>query len=129
MVVITTKRGRMADHPVINYRMQLGFSQLAYGNWDQMNTAERIQYEKEIGMTEGKNYALLSKTDVNWLDEVFNDAALLQSYELSVSGANAKTNYYVSGGYYDQEGIAPGSDFNRYSLRANVEQRAPTGSR
>ena len=124
VVVITTKRGRMADHPVINYRMQLGFSQLAYGNWDQMNTAERIQYEKEIGMTEGKNYALLSKTDVNWLDEVFNDAALLQSYELSVSGANAKTNYYVSGGYYDQEGIAPGSDFNRYSLRANVEQRA-----
>ena len=113
VVVITTKRGRMADHPVINYRMQLGFSQLAYGNWDQMNTAERIQYEKEIGMTEGKNYALLSKTDVNWLDEVFNDAALLQSYELSVSG-----------GYYDQEGIAPGSDFNRYSLRANVEQRA-----
>ena len=124
VVVITTKRGRMADHPVINYRMQLGFSQLAYGNWDQMNTAERIQYEKEIGMTEGKNYALLSKTDVNWLDEVFNDAALLQSYELSVSGANEKTNYYVSGGYYDQEGIAPGSDFNRYSLRANVEQRA-----
>ena len=124
VVVITTKRGRMADHPVINYRMQLGFSQLAYGNWDQMNTAERIQYEKEIGMTEGKNYALLSKTDVNWLDEVFNDAALLQSYELSISGANEKTNYYVSGGYYDQEGIAPGSDFGRYSLRANVEQRA-----
>ena len=124
VVVITTKRGRMADRPVINYRMQLGISQLAHGNWDLMNTAERIQYEKEIGLTEGKNYSLLSQTDVNWLDEVFSDNALLQNYELSVSGATEKTNYYVSGGYYDQEGIAPGSDFNRYSLRANIEQRA-----
>ena len=67
---------------------------------------------------------LLSQTDVNWLDEVFSDNALLQNYELSVSGATEKTNYYVSGGYYDQEGIAPGSDFSRYSLRANIEQRA-----
>ena len=124
VVVITTKRGRMADRPVINYRMQLGISQLAHGNWDLMNTAERIQYEKEIGLTEGKNYSLLSQTDVNWLDEGFSDNALLQNYELSVSGATEKTNYYVSGGYYDQEGIAPGSDFNRYSLRANIEQRA-----
>ena len=124
VVVITTKRGRMADRPVINYRMQLGISQLAHGNWDLMNTAERIQYEKEIGLTEGKNYSLLSQTDVNWLDEVFSNNALLQNYELSVSGATEKTNYYVSGGYYDQEGIAPGSDFSRYSLRANIEQRA-----
>jgi len=58
------------------------------------------------------------------LDEVFNDAALLQNYELSVSGATDKTNYYVSGGYYNQEGIAVGSAFERFSLRANVEQQA-----
>lgn len=46
VVVITTKRGRMNDHPIINYRMQLGFSQIAHGNWDLMNTSERIQYER-----------------------------------------------------------------------------------
>lgn len=34
--------------------MQLGFSQIAHGNWDLMNTAERIQYEKEIGLTDGR---------------------------------------------------------------------------
>lgn len=124
VVVITTKRGRMNDHLIINYRMQLGFSQIAHGNWDLMNTSERIQYEKEIGLTDGKDYNLLSKTDVNWLEAVFNDSAMLQSYELSVSGANDRTNYYVSGGYYSQEGIAPGSAFDRYSIRANVEQRA-----
>ena len=124
VVVITTKRGRMAEKPIISYRMQLGFSQIAKGNWDLMNTEERIQYEKEIGLTDGKDYNLLSQTDVCWLDEVYNNAAMLQNYELSVSGANEKTNYYVSGGYYSQEGIALGSNFDRYSFRANIEQRA-----
>lgn len=124
VVVITTKRGRMASKPSITYRMQLGFSQLTQNNWDLMNTAERIQYEKEIGLTSGKNYDLLGKTDVNWLDAVYNNAALLQNYELSVSGASDRTNYYISGGYYNQDGIAVGSYFDRYSLRANVEQRA-----
>ena len=51
VIVITTKRGRMAERAKINYRMQLGFSQIAYGNWDLMDTDERIRYEKEIGFT------------------------------------------------------------------------------
>lgn len=124
VIVITTKRGRMADKPTITFRTQLGFSNVAHGQWNLMNTAERIQYEKEIGIDAGKDYDALSKIDVNWEDVVYNDAALLQNYELSVSGATEKTNYYISGAYYDQEGIAIGSNFNRYSIRANVEQRA-----
>lgn len=124
VIVITTKRGRMADRPTVEYRMQLGISQVASGKWDLMNTAERIQYEKEIGMTAGQNYPLLSKTDVNWMEEVFNSAALLQSHEVSMSGADEKTNYYLSAGYYSQEGTAAGSLFDRYSLRTNIERRA-----
>ena len=124
VIVITTKRGRLDDKPVINFRMQYGFSQIAQGNWQIMNTEERIRYEKELGMTNGKNYDLLSRINVNWLDEVFNKAAVLQNYELSVSGASDKTNYYISGGYYDQQGTAVASGFTRYSLRFNVEQRA-----
>ena len=123
VIVITTKRGRNMDRPNVNYRMQMGVSSIAHGNWDLMNTAERIQYEKEVGMTAGQNYDYLSRTDVNWMDVVFNDAAMLQSHEVSVSGATDKTNYYFSGGYYDQEGIAPGSLFERYSMRINIEQR------
>ena len=123
VIVITTKRGRNMDRPNINFRTQLGWSAVAHGNWDLMNTAERIQYEKEIGMTSGQNYDYLSRIDVNWMDVVFNDAAMLQSYELSVSGATDKTNYYMSGSYYDQEGIAPGSLFERYSLRFNFEHQ------
>ena len=125
VIVITTKRGRKAERPRIDYRMQLGFSQIANnGKWDLMNTAERIQYEKEIDMTDGQDYNLLSKTDINWVDMVYNSAALLQNYELSISGADDNTNYYVSGGYYNQDGTALGSSFQRYSLRANVEQKA-----
>lgn len=104
VVVITTKRGRMASKPSITYRMQLGFSQLTQNNLDLMNTAERIQYEKEIGLTSGKNYDLLGKTDVNWLDAVYNNAALLQNYEFSVSGGSDS---------FGNAGIAPsqpGSD-------------------
>ena len=123
VIVITTKRGRNMDQPNINYRMQMGWSALAHGNWDLMNTQERIQYEKELGLTAGQNYNYLSAIDVNWMDVVFNDSAMLQSHELSVSGATDKTNYYFSGGYYDQQGIAPGSQFTRYSMRFNMEQQ------
>ena len=123
VIVITTKRGRNMDQPNVNYRMQMGWSALAHGNWDLMNTEERIQYEKELGLTAGQNYNYLSTIDVNWMDVVFNDSAMLQSHELSVSGATDKTNYYYSGGYYDQQGIAPGSQFTRYSMRFNVEQQ------
>ncbi len=125
VIVITTKRGRKSDRPRIEYRMQLGFSQIANDKkWDLMSTPERIAYEKEIGMTTGQNYPLLSRTNVNWQDVVFNSAAMLQSYELSVSGADEKNNYYVSGGYYSQDGTAIGSTFERYSLRANFERKA-----
>ncbi|MBQ0044456.1 MAG: TonB-dependent receptor [Bacteroidales bacterium] len=124
VIVITTKRGRQSDRPQIDFHTQLGISRLAYGNWDQMNTAERIQYEKEIGLTSGKDYDVLSKTDVNWMDMVYSDKAMLQSYELSVSGADEKTNYYISGGYYDQDGIAVGSGFKRYSFKTNLERKA-----
>ena len=42
VIVITTKRGRNMDRPNINFRTQLGWSAIAHGNWDLMNTAERI---------------------------------------------------------------------------------------
>ena len=123
VIVITTKRGRNTDKANVSFKAQAGVSSIAYGNWDLMNTAERIQYEIETGMSAGQNYDILSQTDVNWLDAVYNNAALLHNYELSVAGATDKTNYFVSGAYYNQDGIAPSSGFERYSFRSNLEQR------
>lgn len=124
VVVITTKRGLSMDKAKVTFRAQYGFSQLAQNNWNMMNTAERIQYEKELGLDTGKDYDVLSRTDVNWLDMVFNDRAPLQNYEVSVNRATDRLNYFVSGGFYDQDGIAQSSTFRRYNMRANAEVKA-----
>lgn len=124
VVVITTKRGTTSDDAKVTFRSQLGISQLAHGSWNLMNTSERIEFEKEIGLDAGKNYDILSKTDINWLDVVFNDRAVLHSYDLSMSRATDKMNYYVSGSFYDQDGIAQGSTFRRYNMRANTDVKA-----
>ena len=125
VVVITTKRGRKTDGAKVTFRGQWGFSQLAGNNWDLMNTAERIKYEKEIGLDLGEDYYnKIKNIDVNWMDAVYNNNAPSQNYDLSVNGATDKTNYYVSGSFFDQDGITIGSAFRRYNLRANVENRA-----
>lgn len=124
VVVITSKRGLSMDKAKVTLRAQYGFSQLARTNWELMNTPERIAFEKEIGIDADQDYNLLSRTDINWLDMVFNDRAPLQNYEISVNRATDRLNYYVSGGFYDQEGIAQSSEFRRYNLRANAEVKA-----
>ena len=124
VVIITTKRGVALDKAKITFRAQYGVSQMTRSNWYMMNTAERIQYEKEVGLTANKNYDILALTDVNWMNEVFNSKAPVQNYELSVNKATDKLNYYVSGGFYDQKGIAQGSTFRRFNLRTNAEVRA-----
>ncbi len=124
VVVITSKRGVALDKADITFRTQLGWSEIAVGKWNMMNTAERIQFEKEVGLDSGQDYALLSQTDVDWMDAIYDDHAMLQSYEVSVNRATTTTNYYVSGAYYKQEGIAQGSVFSRYSIRANADVQA-----
>ena len=124
VVVITSKRGLAMDKAKITLRAQYGFSELAQSSWKMMNTDERIQFEKEVGLDAGKDYNLLSKVNVNWLDEVFNDRAPLQSYELSINRATDRLNYYVSGGFYDQDGIAQNSTFRRHNIRTNADVKA-----
>ena len=114
VVVITSKRGLAIDKAKVTLRAQWGISQLASNDkWVVMNTPERIQFEKEIGLDTGQDYDLLSRTNVNWLDEVFNDRAPLQSYELSVNRATDRL-----------EGIAQRSSFRGYNMGANAEVKA-----
>ena len=124
VVVITTKRGTAMDKAKVVLRSQVGVSQLAGGNWTLMNTEERIRFEQELGIDAGQDYDRLRLTDINWQEAVFNDRAMLQNYDLSISRATDKLNYFVSGGFYDQEGIAQGSSFRRYNLRANADVKA-----
>ncbi|TRX59941.1 TonB-dependent receptor [Fulvivirga sp. M361] len=59
-------------------------------------------------------------TDTDWQDEVFSNATI-QNYNISMAGGTDNVSYYVSGGYFDQNGIIDGSGFDRYSFRLNLE--------
>ncbi|GAA4799209.1 TonB-dependent receptor [Olivibacter ginsenosidimutans] len=56
----------------------------------------------------------------NWQDVIFR-RALVQNYQLSVTGNKETINYAISGGYMNQKGIIIGSDFKKFNLRANLD--------
>jgi len=58
----------------------------------------------------------------DWLDALFRTAGM-QSYSLSYSGGSDKYNYYVSGGYLHQQGIAISSAYKRYTLQFNSQAK------
>jgi TonB-linked SusC/RagA family outer membrane protein len=55
----------------------------------------------------------------DWQHQIFRKAGQ-QNHQLSVSGGNNGTDYYISAGYLDQDGTIIGNNFNRYSFRTNV---------
>ena len=59
----------------------------------------------------------------NWVKAVMNPNAPVVDHQLSVTGGNAKMNYFLSGSYFYQEGIIGGnynhSNYSRVTLRAN----------
>jgi len=61
-------------------------------------------------------------TDNNWLDDLFRTGSI-ESYDVSVSGRSGRTNWYVSGGYFNQEGLIIGSGFKRYTAKVNLETK------
>ena len=61
--------------------------------------------------------------DTDWQDAITR-TGLMQNYQLSVSGGTEGIQYFVSGGYFDQEGIVLNSGFQRYSGRVNVNIKA-----
>lgn len=61
-------------------------------------------------------------TDNNWLDDLFRSGRI-ESYDISVSGRSDRTNWYVSGGYFNQEGLIVGSGFKRYIAKINLETK------
>ncbi len=68
--------------------------------------------------------ALLNTTAVtryNYQDYIFRNATGTDN-NISVSGGNDKTKYYLSGSFFYNEGIIKNTDFRRFSFRANVDQ-------
>jgi TonB-linked SusC/RagA family outer membrane protein len=127
VIVITTKRGS-AGKTMVNYDFQYGFSALPKNNLRLMNSAEKLDYEVNYDRPDGKNpfqwtpaeIDSLSKID-NKLDEILFKKGTTQQHQLSVSGGNEKTRFYISGSIFDQQGIVISTGLKRYTGRVNLE--------
>ncbi len=127
VIIITTKRGK-AGKAVVNLDAQVGVQTMAkyLDLMDLPMYAEHYNTFAELrGAPLRDEYvipeALPAGTD--WQRELFKPAAM-QQYNLTVSGGNDSATYAVSAGYLDQDGIAYGSGFDRFTLRANTDIQA-----
>jgi len=59
-------------------------------------------------------------TNTDWQDAIFRTAPTV-NHNVSVSGKGKNTSFFVSGGYYKQDGIIICSDFERYTMRINLD--------
>jgi TonB-linked SusC/RagA family outer membrane protein len=59
---------------------------------------------------------------LDWQDEFFKPAGITD-VSLNVSGGSDNTSYMFSGGIFSQDGLAYGTNFNRYSFRMNIESK------
>ena len=126
VVVITTKRGSVSP-PQISYDGYYGYQQipkrLPTVNLQQLATFlnERATVWGFDARPEFANPKYLG-TGTNWQDELFRNAPQ-QNHSLTINGGDARTQYLFSLGYFDQEGIALGSKFKRYSVRLNLDNK------
>ncbi|MCR5077174.1 MAG: TonB-dependent receptor [Prevotella sp.] len=126
VILVTTKKGKKGRANV-NYNFSYGW-QSAWKHRDVLNATDYAILQNEQHTNSGQPapyadpYALGAGTD--WQNLVFNDNAPVVNHELSVSGASDKLNYYLSMGYYTQDGIVGGnygqSNYQRLTLRSNT---------
>ncbi|SEM78457.1 TonB-linked outer membrane protein, SusC/RagA family [Mucilaginibacter gossypiicola] len=126
VVVITTKRGK-AGPPRITYDFYTGYQEIAkrLPTVDLPQLATFINARAAVwGFDARPEFAnpqyLGPGTD--WQKELFRKAPMM-NHTLTVSGGDARTQYLLSTSYFNQEGIALGSDFKRYSLRLNLDNK------
>ena len=126
VVIITTKRGRNGTARIA-YDGYYGFQQqgkfLKVMNLQQYASLQNLLADIAGTGRRGEfaDPSLLGN-GTNWQDAVFRKG-IQQSHQLSVSGGNNGTDYYISGGYLNQNGTIIGNNFNRYSLRVNVNSQ------
>lgn len=127
VVLITTKSGK-SGVTKISYNTQLGFQ--THGHLTPMtNTDQYIELYNEAAKADNQNSVVqraLIEGDyvkdfpnINHLEEIFRTAPL-QSHELSISGGSEKTQYLLSASYYNQDGIIKNTNYDRISVRSNI---------
>ena len=144
VVLITTKRGKSGK---TNFEIGYfaGFSSET-GRREFLNTAEYVQLftESNGGMTQSltnrfNRYGAAPPgspaaswatpgapgyVDTNWQDQVFRDDAGINQLDISASGGNEKTKFFISGSNSNQRGIIIGNDLDRINGRINLDHQA-----
>ena len=133
VLLITTKRGKKGT-PVISYSYSLSYQQLRE-KLDLMNAADFARTINDNRASQNQpgdvvitptpiftddqiaNFERNGGTD--WQDAVYRTAPM-QTHQLGISGGTDNVQYLVSGGYLDQQGILLNSEFQRFTLRSNV---------
>jgi TonB-linked SusC/RagA family outer membrane protein len=120
VVIITTKKGTEGKLKV-SYNAQYGTQKatrvLDYMNGDEYTSA--INGIIDLGrLTNQRVTGPNANTD--WQSLLLRNAAQ-QSHDLSFSGGGGNTKFYISAGYYNQEGVMLNSGNKRYNGRVNVE--------
>lgn len=117
VVLITTKRGRK-DKATVNFSSYAGVSQ-AWKTLPVLNGEQYRDLMTEMGQTTDWS---LYQENTDWQQEIFQNG-VTQNYQLSVSGKNEGTNYYVSGGWISQEGAVRSSKMERANVKLNLDQK------
>jgi TonB-linked SusC/RagA family outer membrane protein len=128
VVIITTKKGS-SDRTSITYDGSYGVQSLRK-KIDVLDAREFAALRNEAlfdtNPAGGRNQYLSDDAISNlgrgtdWQDEAFQSAAI-QSHQIGVSGGSAKTRYYVSANYFNQDGIIRHTGFERVSGRLNLD--------
>ena len=124
VVLITTKKGKKGKS-TFAYETYIG-TQEVINTVDVLNLPQYANYQAKIFKLNGEPVPFqYQKPDLlgngtNWQKELFRSATVY-NHQLSFSGEKDGTRYYTSLNYFNQEGVVINSDFNRLSLRLNVD--------
>ncbi|HLO92011.1 MAG TPA: TonB-dependent receptor [Lentimicrobium sp.] len=116
VVLITTKRGQTGT-PNISFNAYYGVNQLRKG-LDVLTTKQYRDLMTDMGQSWDPSWS--GYTD--WNKEVFQTGNH-QSYQVSVSGGDEKSKYFVSGGYLTVNGVIHPARYDRYSVRVNLDNK------
>ncbi|MGY8908825.1 MAG: SusC/RagA family TonB-linked outer membrane protein, partial [Flavobacteriales bacterium] len=124
VIIITTKSGKKGNGKIA-YESYISIMS-NYKNLDVMNLQEFAKNKTDLAVLYGNEVRpefshpeLLGK-GTDWQDEVYR-VAIAKNHQISFSGAKEGVNYYLSGGFLDQQGTIIGSGLKRYTVRLNVD--------
>lgn len=121
VIIITTKSGK-AGKTEVNLSVTSGFDKASMGNFEVMDSRQLYDYQQSFWdptTWERDRPASVLSQNTNWLDLAYRTGHT-QNYALSVSGGSEKTQIYVSGNFYDEQGTVHHSSNKVYNFRTNV---------